>query len=140
MNANPLILAILTTALLGSPALAANSVLAPATKAGSATVAMVVGMDKPPTVLKSVLPVYPKELGELGIQGLATVEMEINAAGRVIHVKLVSSNEPEFGERALIAAKHWTFVPASAQGKPIASRVSVPFEFVLPKLLALDGS
>lgn len=123
-------------------ALICSAVLASSTSSPNATarvvkVVKVAGMDKAPVVLKSIIPDYPIELREVGIQGIATVDMLIDSTGRVISTELVNTTVPELGRLAMAAAKDWTFVPASAKGKPITTRVRVPFEFVMPELVAL---
>ncbi|MBL9194509.1 MAG: energy transducer TonB [Opitutaceae bacterium] len=86
-----------------------------------------------------VAPVYPRALREKGVQGFATVEVRVDSTGRVVEAELVRSTLPEFGERALQAARGWTFKPAMAQGRPITARVRLPFEFVMPQVAALEG-
>lgn len=138
MNSKPLLFACVATALLGGPALAANSPSAPVPTARVTKVLQLPGMDKAPVVLKKVLPHYPLELRKVGIQGIATVDMLIDSTGRVVSTELVSASSPELGRLALVAAKDWTFVPASANGKPITTRVRVPFEFSIPDLIAME--
>ncbi len=137
MNAKSLILACVATALLGGPVLATTSVSTPTATARVSKVVKVAGMDKAPVVLKAIIPDYPSELREVGIQGIATVDMLIDSTGRVVSTELVSTTVPELGRLALAAAKDWTFVPASAKGKPITTRVRVPFDFVMPELVAI---
>lgn len=139
MNTKTLVLCCVSTALLGCPVLAADPSSAPAPMASVAKVVKVAGMDKAPVVVKKVIPAYPGELREQGIQGTATVDMLVDSTGRVVSAELVNATVPEFGQLALKAAKDWTFVPASAQGKPIATRVRVPFEFVMPQLVAMES-
>ncbi len=105
---------------------------------GVAKVAHIKGMDQPPVIVERVAPVYPRELRERGIQGVATVEMLIDSSGRVVEAKAVRSTVPEFGARAVEAAKQWTFAPAEAKGQKITSRIQVPFEFVMPQVAALE--
>jgi TonB family protein len=138
MKTKNLVLCCFSTALLGSPVLAADSSSAPTPMASVSKVVKIAGMDKAPVVIKKVIPAYPRELREHGIQGTATVDMLIDSTGRVVSTELVSTTVPEFGQLALKAAKDWTFVPASAQGKPISTRVRVPFEFVMPQLVAME--
>lgn len=125
MNVNPLLLIILTTALASSPVLIAGSAVEPATK----TVA-IAGLNKEPVAIRKVQPAYPRELGGLGIHGMATVEMVVGPNGRVLSVQLIDATELEFGQLALVAAKHWTFVPGTVKGVAVTTRVRVPFEFV----------
>jgi TonB family protein len=126
-------------ALTGDPVLANEPSTGVAPLATVSKVVKVAGMDKAPVVLKKVIPKYPRELREDGIQGVATVDMVIDSTGRVVAAELISATQPEFGPLALDAAKQWKFIPASAQGKPIATRVRVPFDFVMPQLVVAEG-
>ncbi len=128
MNKKPFLLILATTALVGSPVLIAGSAFDSVAK-----VAPIVGLDKEPVAIRKVRPAYPEELGGLGIHGMATVEMVVGTNGRVSSVKLIDSTEPEFGQLALIAAKHWTFTPGTVKGVAVTKHVRVPFEF-LPDL------
>jgi TonB family protein len=139
MKTKTLILCFVATALTGGPVLAANPSPEPTPMASVQKVVKVAGMDKRPVVVKKVVPTYPRELREHGIQGIATVDMLIDSTGRVVSAELVNATVPEFGRLALAAAKEWTFVPASAKGKPISTRVRVPFEFVMPQLVAMEN-
>lgn len=104
----------------------------------SLKVAYVAGMESAPTVLRRASPVYPQELRAKGVQGVALVDARVDSTGRVVGVELVKATRPEFGERALEAARAWTFQPAMAQGKPIGSRVRLPFDFVMPEVAAMN--
>lgn len=140
MSLRTLIIACAGMVLLGSPVLFAGSPnTAPTPTARVVKVVKVAGMDKPPVVLQAVMPDYPKELREVGMQGIALVDMLIDSTGRVVATELVGTSEPALGPLAMEAAKYWTFVPASAKGKPITTRVRVPFEFVMPELVAMRG-
>ena len=105
---------------------------------GVTKVAHISGMDQSPQIFSQVAPVYPSDLRERGIQGVAIVEMLVDSSGRVVEAKAVRSTVPEFGVQAVAAAKQWSFVPAQAGGRTISSRIQVPFEFVMPQVAALD--
>ena len=101
-------------------------------------VAYVPGMEAPPAGVRRAAPVYPQELRAQGVQGTALVDARVDSMGRVVSVELVKATRPEFGERALEAARAWTFQPAMAQGRPIGSRVRLPFDFVMPEVAAME--
>src|ERR1700694_2816274 len=65
-----------------------------------------------------------------GRGGLASAAA--GAAGRVSDPKVVESGGAEFDDAALTAVNRWVFSPAEESGKPIASRIRVPFSFHLP--------
>lgn len=110
----------------------------PSAAGPSLKVAYVAGMDAAPTVVGRAAPVYPQELRAKGVQGMALVDARVDSTGRVVSVELVQASRPEFGERALEAARAWTFRPAMAQGKPIGARVRLPFAFVMPEVAAME--
>lgn len=134
MKTKTLLIAFAATALLGGPDLVAG---ASSESASSGKCVKAAGMDKCPVAVKKVFPDYPREFRELGIQGTVIVDMVVDSTGRVVSAKLVSTTAPEFSRLALMAAKEWTFVPASANGKPVTARVQVPFTFVMPQLVAM---
>lgn len=105
---------------------------------GVTKVVQIKGMDKAPVVKEQVAPTYPTELREKGVQGFATVDMLIDSTGRVVEATVARSTNPLFGERAVEAAKAWTFEPAMAEGRPITTRVRVPFQFVMPQIVAME--
>lgn len=109
-----------------------------ASTGGVTKVAHIAGMDKAPVIKTQTAPVYPSYLRERGIQGVVTVEMLIDSAGRVVEAKAVRATIPEFGVQAVEAARQWTFVPAEAGGQKISARIQVPFEFIMPQVAALD--
>ncbi|HEY0947806.1 MAG TPA: energy transducer TonB [Opitutaceae bacterium] len=108
------------------------------TTSGITKVVQIKGMEKAPVALEKVAPVYPREMRERGIQGFATVDILVDSSGRVVETSLVRATHPEFGSRALAAAKRWKFEPATARGKPITTRVQVPFQFVMPQVAAME--
>jgi TonB family protein len=137
MKTIQLIVAVFSTALLAGPVLAEQKTPAPGPSAQVTKVVKVAGMDKAPQVVKKVIPNYPRDLRQEGIQGVATVDMLVDSTGRVVTTELVSSTLPEFGDLALAAAKDWTFIPASAKGQAITTRVRVPFVFAMPETVAM---
>lgn len=106
---------------------------------GIAKVAYVPSMEKAPSIVKKVAPVYPRELRAKGIQGFATIDVLVDSTGRVVGAEVATATDREFAARALTAAKQWTFSPAIAQGRPVTTRVRLPFEFVMPQVAALDA-
>ncbi|HEX2100270.1 MAG TPA: TonB family protein [Candidatus Synoicihabitans sp.] len=120
------------------PAPAAQPESERATTAGVTKVVRVPGMDKAPKAVKVVDPIYPRELRERGVQGFATVEMLVDSTGRVVETTVVRTTNPDFGVRALEAARQWAFEPAEARGQKIMTRVQVPFQFVMPQVAALE--
>lgn len=139
MKTRSLLCACFAAALLGGSALANEKGDQPRASSRISKVLLIPGMDQAPVPLRVVHPPYPYELRREGIQGIVTVDMLVDSMGRVVQAELVSSTEPELNSLALNAAVRWSFVPASAKGQPITTRVRVPFEFVMPQLVAAKG-
>lgn len=132
------IFALAATALVAGRASAVETGEVTGTTSGITKVVQIKGMEKAPVALEKIAPVYPRELRARGIQGFATVDILVDSTGRVVETSLVKATHPEFGLRALAAAKAWKFEPATAQGKPITTRVQVPFQFVMPQIAAME--
>jgi TonB family protein len=80
---------------------------------------------------KRVKPIHPPELLKKMVNGQALVECLVTETGAVKEVKTVSASEPEFGLAAEDALWQWEFRPGEQDGRPVASRLQVPFEFKL---------
>ena len=77
-------------------------------------------------------PIYPKESRRLGEQGKVLLEVEIKSDGSIGEIKVLEHPGHERLVKAAIEAiKKARIEPALEDGKPIASTVRVPFNFVL---------
>ena len=77
-------------------------------------------------------PIYPKESRRLGEQGKVLLEVEINSDGTIGEIKVIEHPGHErLVNAAIEAIKKARIEPALEDGKPIASTVRVPFNFVL---------
>lgn len=86
---------------------------------------------KPPVATKRVTPVHPVELVKKLVNGQALVECVVTETGAVKEVKTLSATEPEFGLAAEAALWEWEFRPAEQEGRPVAVRLQIPFDFKL---------
>ena len=86
---------------------------------------------KYPTPIKRVSPAHPPEMLKKFKNGRAIVECLITETGEIHELKIVTADEPEFGEAAMEAVRQWEFRPGEKAGKPVAVRLQIPFEFVL---------
>ena len=111
---------------------------AKATPPGGVEVVQINGVDQGPVVVKQVAPSYPMELRERGVQGVVMVDMLVDSTGRVVDATVARASHLMFAERAIEAAKAWTFKPATADGRAGTTRVRVPFEFVMPQVAVLE--
>ncbi len=77
-------------------------------------------------------PIYPKESRRLGEQGKVLLEVEIRSDGSIGEVKVIEHPGHErLVNAAIEAIKKARIEPAVEDGRPIASTVRVPFNFVL---------
>ena len=78
------------------------------------------------------LPAYPAVARRRGWEGTATLTLDIAADGTVSAVRVAeSSGHSLLDESAEEAALTWTFAPALRDGRPEASRVTMPVTFRL---------
>jgi protein TonB len=84
--------------------------------------------DRQPRVLTKVAPIYPHDAFVKRMQGKVTVEIVIDAGGRVVRTKIVDGH-PSFDDAALAAVRQWVFAPAIKDGQPVPSLAYVPVTF-----------
>lgn len=74
-----------------------------------------------PVKLRGVcVPVYPYGLRRDEVTGEAKVAMLIDRLGRVVEVKVVSADRPEFGAALAAAVEGFQFDPALRDGQPVS--------------------
>jgi len=85
-------------------------------------------------VAYSILPRYPSELRRAGIAGGATIDLVVDADGKVTSAAVLHASCRDFGDEALCAVREWRFVPGREVGEagPRQIRVSVHFMLVGP--------
>jgi len=77
-------------------------------------------------------PIYPKESRQRGEQGTVLLEVEIKSDGSIGEIKIIQHPGHErLVTAAIEAIRKARIDPAVEDGKPIASTVRVPFNFVL---------
>jgi iron complex outermembrane receptor protein len=87
---------------------------------------------KPPVVLHHVDAVYPPSALAERKDADVVLTVTIDADGHVSKVDVAQSGGADLDEAAIVAAREWTFVPAARNGKPVASRIKMPFHFAPP--------
>lgn len=83
-----------------------------------------------PKVTKRVHAQFPKELWNK--TGTVSVAALVGVDGKVSQTKIVATPHPELNQLAQDAVKQWEFEPATKDGKPIASVVTVGVNFQPP--------
>jgi len=86
----------------------------------------------PPVVLTHVDAVYPPSALAEQRHADVVLTVTVDADGHVSNVEVASSGGDALDQAAIIAVRQWTFVPAKRDGRPIASRIRVPFHFAPP--------
>jgi TonB family protein len=88
------------------------------------------GNIKPPTRIKAVDPIYPREAREEGIEGVVILEAETDIYGRVKDTKILRSLLP-LDQAAIDAVKQWVYEPFIFEGKPRGVIFTVTVRFTL---------
>jgi TonB family protein len=86
----------------------------------------------PPVVLTHVDAVYPASALTERKHSDVLVAVTVDVDGHVSKVDVLQSGGPDLDEAATVAVRQWTFTPAMRDGKPVASRIKVPFHFAPP--------
>lgn len=86
----------------------------------------------PPAVLTHVDAQYPASALKQRKHGDVTVAVTVDVDGHVSKVEVLESGGADLDEAAVVAARQWTFSPATRAGRPVASRIRVPFHFAPP--------
>ncbi|HBN08183.1 MAG TPA: hypothetical protein DD435_05920 [Cyanobacteria bacterium UBA8530] len=87
--------------------------------------------DSPPVPETSIQPVYPDFAKTGGITGKVVLEIDIDAAGRVVEVRVLKSAHSSLSEAAMSAVRHARFKPAVKDGERVAVTMRFPFTFSL---------
>ena len=72
-----------------------------------------------PKLLKQVIPDYPPEAREKGINGRVTVQIVINERGEATQAKMLKSGNEIFNASAIKAASETVFEPPMFEGHPV---------------------
>ncbi len=87
----------------------------------------------PPNVLTHVDAVYPQSALASRKHADVVLEIVVDVDGHVSDHKVVQSGGADLDEAAILAVRQWTFEPAKRGGKPVASRIRIPFHFAPPE-------
>lgn len=87
---------------------------------------------KPPVVVQHVDAVYPPSALAERKHTDVVLAVTVDVDGHVSKADVIQSGGSDLDEAAVVAARQWTFEPALRDGKPVASRIRVPFHFAPP--------
>lgn len=93
---------------------------------------------QPPVLLEQTHLDYPDEAIELGIHGDVTVEVLVDAEGRVTHVDVVEG-PPVFHAEAIAAGLRLRFAPATSAQQAVPALVRVYFHFAPVEEIIEEG-
>jgi protein TonB len=88
-------------------------------------------LDSPPRASLQTPPAYPPNARATGLAGEVWVEFAVDESGRVLHPRVVRSNDPVFDEPTLRAVAKWRFEPGRKGGRPVSFRMRVPVSYRL---------
>ncbi len=129
MGHQDLVRRVLLTALASGAAASTTLIVQPARAEGAAPSAAGV---TPPSVVHHVDPIYPPSALKERKHADVILTVTVDTDGHVSQVAVSKSGGDDLDEAAIVAAQEWTFVPAMRDGKPVASRIKMPFHFAPP--------
>jgi RNA polymerase sigma factor (sigma-70 family) len=88
-------------------------------------------LDQKPIMTRPFQPAYPFKMSRAGIEGNVTVEMVIDAAGKVASAQVLRSSNKEFEAATLAAVMRWQFTPGQKDGQRVNTKASQLIEFQL---------
>jgi protein TonB len=90
-----------------------------------------VPVEKPPQIVKKVMPEYPEMAVRAGLEGTVWVKILVDKDGKPKKAVVVRSTAEMFDEPAIKAAMGFLFTPAVMNKGPVKVWVSIPFRFQL---------
>lgn len=88
----------------------------------------VVDYDQPPRLLRQTQPKYPQEAFVKKVEGTVTLEVLIDASGRVARARVMDS-VPLLDQAAIQCVMQWAFSPAIKHGRPVPVVANIPVTF-----------
>jgi protein TonB len=85
-------------------------------------------VDRVPRLLRMVPPDYPPEAFTKKIEGVVSVEILVDADGKVARTQITHS-VPLLDVAAVAAVRQWVFSPAIKDGRPVATLATAPVSF-----------
>jgi len=86
-------------------------------------------VDRPPRVARVVKPVYPPLALQARIGGIVILRVLVSEQGAPAEIEVLRPGRAGLTESAVRAVKEWTFEPASKDGVPVRTWISVPIPF-----------
>jgi TonB family protein len=89
------------------------------------------GAVRPPTLVKKVDPIYPKEARRNKEEGVSIYEAIISNTGCIRDLRLLKSSTPILDIMGMEAVSRWVYSPATLDGRPVAVYLTVSVTFSL---------
>ncbi len=86
-----------------------------------------------PITAKTEQPVLPRNLLKPGESAEIVICCAIDEDGDLVNARTISTTHKELEKVVIESLEKWEFRPAMLNGKPVRSRVDIPFKFVLAK-------
>lgn len=87
-------------------------------------------VDESPVPIKQVEPDYPSAMRKAGSDGTAFVVLVVTADGKPEQVQSSQATHELFASAAVAAVKRWQFKPGMKDGKPVATKMTIPIQFI----------
>jgi TonB family protein len=84
---------------------------------------------KNPAPVHQVIPAYPEELRDKGVEGQVALQVAIDAEGIVQAVRVTKPLHPYLDNAAVQALRQWRYEPVIKEGKPISVVITVTVDF-----------
>lgn len=88
-------------------------------------------VEKPPQIVKRVVPAYPAMAMRAGLEGTVYVKILVDKDGKPKKCVVIKSTTEIFNDAAVEAAMQFIFTPAVMNNGPVKVWVAVPFKFKL---------
>jgi len=82
-----------------------------------------------PKAVRTVIPLYPAELRQKGVEGQVELAVGIDKEGNVAAVKVTKSLHPFLDNAAVQALKQWKFEPVLRNGEPVPAIITTVVNF-----------
>jgi TonB family protein len=94
-------------------------------EASAERIARINELDVRPEPVTRVQPMLSYTMETLG--GNVTISLVVDRDGTPKNLRIDKQSDPELGKRCLEAASQWRFKPGMIKGKPVKTRVTLPF-------------
>ena len=88
--------------------------------------------ETPPRPVKKAAPVYTDAMHANPVYGDVTIEVDLDAKGKVTNARVAKSLSPDADQAALASVQKWIFEPAAKDGLPVATHTRINIRFGPP--------